>query len=65
MLGMPRETVSRAFQKLIKERLIEYEKKKIVIYNVNAIICFYREESRNVTCDRCAKESKNDCFFKR
>jgi len=64
MMGMPRETVSRAFAQLIKESLIEYEKKKIVIYNVNAIICFYREGPRDMACDRCAREHQNNCFFK-
>lgn len=64
MLGMTRETVSRALQKLIKERLIKYEHKKIMIHNVNAIICFYREEARVIACNKCQKETDNDCFFK-
>ena len=64
MLGMQRETVSRALQRLIKEQLIEYEKKKIFIYNINAIVCFYREQAPDTSCDRCVRESDSSCFFK-
>lgn len=63
MLGAPRETVSRAFGKLVKEGLIEYEKKRILVYNVNAIVCFYREKSTSRLCDKCSKEGQHDCFF--
>ena len=64
MLGMQRETVSRALQKLIKENLIVYEKKKIFIYNVNAIVCFYRDQLPEKSCQKCARESDSSCFFK-
>lgn len=43
MLGAQRETISRSLQKLMKEELIIYENKKILIPNLDALVYFYKK----------------------